>query len=107
MCQAFEVTIRADMKSISRREKTLEKSEDAVGKREREVEKTVAQQKKTGEQKMTMERAGLEKAQMHVKRYSESMFEREAELWQDKKELAKDRLLLDAQVLQSKKDIKR
>ena len=71
------------------------------------MEKTVAQQKKTGEQ-MTMERAGLEKAQRHVKRdNSESMFEREAELWQDKKELAKYRLLLDAQVLQSKKDIKR
>ena len=84
----------------------MEKSEDAVGKREREVEKTVAQQKKTGEQ-MTMERAGLEKAQMHVKRDSKSLFERETKLWRDKKELAKDRLLLDAQVLQSKKDIKR
>ena len=48
---------------------------------------------------MTREQAGIEKAQRHVKRdNSESLFEREAELLQDKKELAKDRLFLDAQV---------
>ena len=47
-------------------------------------EKTVAQQKKTGEQ-LTVERVTLEKAQMQVKRDCESMFQREAKLWDGKK----------------------
>ena len=54
-----------------------------------------------------MERVGLEKAQMQVKRDCESMFERETKLWEDKKDLSKDKHMFDAKVLQSKKDIKR
>ena len=103
---SIEVTIRTDLKAISERENTVEKREKAVEKSEKSVEKTVAKQKKAGEQ-LTMERVGLEKAQMQVKRDCESMFERETKLWEDKKELVKDKHTFDAKVLQSKKDIKR
>ena len=78
---------------FKKREIAVEKNENAVEKRERKMEKTVAKQKVTGE-RLRKERLGLEKAQMQVKRDSESMFEREAKLWQDKKNCSKRRTVL-------------
>ena len=96
---SIEDIIRTDLKAIFKRE-------NAVEKREKEVEKTVATQKKTGD-RLAMEQVGLEKAQMQAKRDGESIFERESKLWQDKKWLVKEQHIFDAKVLQIRKDIKK
>ena len=76
-----EVSVRADMTDMFKREFAVEKSKIAV-------EKSLAEQKEN-EKRLTEQRVGLEKALIQAKLDSDSVFQREAKLWQDKKDLGK------------------
>ena len=78
----IEVSVRADMTDMFKREIAVQKGKFAVEKRENAVEKSLAKENEK-EKKMTEERVGLEKANYQAKLACGSMFE----LWQEKKDL--------------------
>ena len=102
----IEVTIRAGMTDMFKRENDVEKREKAVEKRENDVEKILVKQKKSDE-RMSRERIDLDKAAVQMKRDSDSMFQREMKLWQDKKDLGKERKTFDATMSKARGDLSR
>ena len=75
-------------------------------KREKAVEKILVKQKKSDE-RMSRERIDLDKAAVQMKRDSDSIFQREMKLWQDKKDLGKERKTFDAKMSKARGDLSR
>ena len=56
---------------------------------------------------MTEQCVGLDKAQKQAKLDSDSLFQREAKLWQDKKDLGKKMRHFDSKMLQDRMDLRK
>ena len=100
----IETTVRANMTSLFKREFTFEKIKLAMGKREKAVEKGLANLK-VKEEKMSKEQVVPKKSQKQVKLDCDSMFHREMKLWHDKKDLGKDQRHFEEKMRQERIDL--